>query len=87
MWGEGVDASNFDAFVWRDLAAIAERLWSPAARTQKADAAAPRLAQHLCRLTRAGFRPGPVAPGYCPPLGAAAAAVPPGAAGEKKREL
>ena len=28
MWGEGINEDNFDAFVWRGAAAIAERLWT-----------------------------------------------------------
>jgi len=28
MWGEGINADNFDAYVWRGAAAAAERLWA-----------------------------------------------------------
>ena len=28
MWGEGINKDNFDAFVWREAAAAAERLWT-----------------------------------------------------------
>ena len=67
MWGEGINQNNFDAYVWHGMAAIGERLWSPAALTQSVTAAQGRLAQHVCRLEWAGFRPGPVMPGFCPP--------------------
>ena len=67
MWGEGITQDNFDAYVWHGMAAIAERLWSPAAKTQTAAGAQPRLAQQMCRMTWAGFRPGPVMPNFCPP--------------------
>jgi hypothetical protein len=28
MWGEGINKDNFDAFVWREASAAAERLWT-----------------------------------------------------------
>ena len=67
MWGEGINQDNFDAYVWRGMAAIGERLWSPAALTPSVAAALGRLSQHVCRMTWDGFRPGPVEPGFCPP--------------------
>ena len=66
MWGEGINKDNFDAYVWHGTAAIAERLWSPAALTQSTDDAVPRLAEQMCRMSARGFRPGPIEPGYCP---------------------
>lgn len=66
MWAEGINKLNFDAYVWHGAAAIAERLWSPANRTARVDAAEPRLAEHMCRMSMRGFSPGPVFPGFCP---------------------
>lgn len=37
-WGEGLAAHDFDAYVWRGAAAVAERLWSPRNTTDVADA-------------------------------------------------
>lgn len=66
MWGEGVSRANFDATAWRPLAAVAERLWSPAAATSSTVAARPRLAAFLCGLNARGFGAGAVGPGFCP---------------------
>ena len=65
MWGEGINKDNIDAYVWRGAAAIAERLWSPAASTLSHGAAAGRLAEHLCRLANLGVRAGPIGPNFC----------------------
>jgi hypothetical protein len=66
MWGEGINAYNQDAFVWRGTSAAAERLWSLSALTPAHAAAAPRLVEHLCRLETLGVRAGPIQPGFCP---------------------
>ncbi len=66
MWGEGINKRNFDAYVWHGAAAVAERLWSPRAKTNSTAAAQPRLAEHMCRLAMRGFNPGPISPGFCP---------------------
>ena len=66
MWGEGINAANADAYIWRGAAAAAERLWSPLALTPSHAQAAGRFAEHLCRLQALGVRAGPIAPGFCP---------------------
>ena len=69
MWGEKVDASDFDQTVWPRLAAIAEKLWSPAAATGAAggddlpaalSAALPRLQAFRCLLNERGVASAPV---------------------------
>lgn len=66
MWGEGINADNADAYIWRGAAAAAERLWSPLALTPSHGLAAGRFAEHLCRLQTLGVKAGPIAPGFCP---------------------
>ena len=75
MWGEGINAANADAYIWRGAAAAAERLWSPLALTPSHAQAAGRFAEHLCRLQALGVRAGPIGPGFCPSDAAAAAGV------------
>jgi hexosaminidase len=78
MWGESVDASDVQATVWPKLAAIAEKLWSPAAFTNAPGflkAAHPRLQRYRCMLLQRGVgaapvdnanaREGPPSPGSC----------------------
>jgi N-acetyl-beta-hexosaminidase len=62
MWGEQVDATNFDARVWPRACAVAERLWSPRSITD-ADIALPRLQAQRCRLVKRGVGAGPLGPG------------------------
>jgi hexosaminidase len=64
MWGEMVDENNIESVVFPRLCAVAERLWSPAAVADQADALA-RLTMHRCRLVRRGVRAAPVQPGFC----------------------
>eukprot|EP00729_Bicosta_minor_P003624 gene3624-6188_t len=63
MWGECVDAVNFDGVVWPRAAAAAEQLWTPQVQT-KANAAgrvtAMRLAEHRCRLVGRGVGAAPL---------------------------
>lgn len=59
MWGETVDASNFEQTVWPKLAAIAERLWSPRDTTDL-DSAHDRIQKFRCFLNRRGIRAAPV---------------------------
>ena len=90
MWGEGINADNFEQFVWRGAAATAERLWATeeslgcppdacpgisGARPGKShwmrtgtglSLPAGRLADQLCRMSREGLKPGPIAPSFCP---------------------
>ena len=66
MWGEGINAANADAYIWRGAAAAAERLWSPLALTPSHAQAAARFAEHLCRLQALGVRAGPIGPVFCP---------------------
>ena len=72
MWGETVDASDFDSTVWPRLAAIGERLWSD---VDDVDAARPLLESFRCLLLERGVgaaplnnsmaRTAPVGPGSC----------------------
>ena len=74
MWGETVDASDLEQTVWPRLAAIAERLWSPADTTDTA-AALPRILAFRCLLNGRGIaaapavnliaREAPSGPGSC----------------------
>jgi hypothetical protein len=82
MWGEGINAANADAYIWRGAAAAAERLWSPLALTPTHTLAAGRFEEHLCRLWMQGVRAGPVGPNFCP---ADAAAAPTTAAAARAR--
>ena len=60
MWGETVDASDFEQTVWPKLAAIAERLWSPRDKIVHTSAAHERLSAFRCLLNRRGVRAAPV---------------------------
>ncbi|KAG8462624.1 hypothetical protein KFE25_004600 [Diacronema lutheri] len=59
MWGERADGSDVEATVWPRLAAIAERLWSPRARSETARAE-PRLRAFRCLLLARGVAAAPV---------------------------
>lgn len=63
MWGEHVDDGVLDGWVWPRAAAVAERLWSPAARCTDVEDIKSRLASHTCLLKAMGLTPWPVAPG------------------------
>lgn len=79
MWGETVDPSDLESTVWPRLAAIGERLWSPASVTaQGPDAARSRLQDFRCLLLQRGVRSGlvggtgraaPPGPGGCSQAG------------------
>jgi hexosaminidase len=71
MWGETVDASDLAQTVWPRLAAIAERLWSPAATTGPDSNPQPRLLNFRCLLNDRGVASAPV-------LNAEARSAPPG---------
>eukprot|EP00930_Biecheleria_cincta_P032184 TRINITY_DN22339_c0_g1_i1.p1 TRINITY_DN22339_c0_g1~~TRINITY_DN22339_c0_g1_i1.p1 ORF type:complete len:532 (+),score=87.01 TRINITY_DN22339_c0_g1_i1:94-1689(+) len=81
MWGETVDPSDIESTVWPRLAAIAERLWSPAqAIAAGPDAARPRLQAFRCLLLHRDVRSGlvggngrvpPPGPGGCSQAGKA----------------
>ena len=60
MWGETVDTSDLQQTVWPRLAAIAEKLWSPRAKTADASAAALRIAAFRCLLNERGVAAAPV---------------------------
>jgi len=60
MWGETVDASDFDNTVWPKMAAIAEKLWSPRDQTTNPANAALRIANFRCLLNARGVRAAPV---------------------------
>lgn len=67
LWAEYVDDNNVISRGWPFGAAIAERLWSPAALTQNITTAAARLWDHTCRLKRRGLYVEPAnGPSYCP---------------------
>merc|ERR1712224_872624 len=69
MWGDDVNADIFDAFVWRGVAALAERLWSPVESIRNpVENFGPvaRLADHSCRLRIRGLGVGPTFSGWCP---------------------
>jgi hexosaminidase len=59
MWGETVDASDFEQTVWPRLGAIAERLWSPAEQTTSPDMAELRMEEFRCLLNRRGVKAAP----------------------------
>ena len=64
-WGEGLAAHDFDAYVWRGAAAVAERLWSPRNTTDVADALE-RMGDQMCFMQRHGIYAPPVGPSWCP---------------------
>ena len=63
-WAEEIDATNVLQTLWPRVSAVAERLWS-AQSVVDADAAAPRLAEHRCRLVARGIPATPIEPGWC----------------------
>jgi hexosaminidase len=64
MWSEQVDATSFEPRVWPKACAVAERLWSPAASRDIAEASA-RLMLQRCRMVGRGVRAGPIWADYC----------------------
>ncbi|MDK2413384.1 family 20 glycosylhydrolase, partial [Aphanizomenon sp. 202] len=66
MWGEYVDRTNLISRTWPRASVVAEKLWSAAAHTADADAAAPRLEEHRCRLLGRGYDVEPLWPSFCP---------------------
>lgn len=60
MWGEKVDASDFQNTVWPKLGAIAEKLWSPRAMTQTPALAHDRIKWFRCLLNHRGVAAAPV---------------------------
>jgi hexosaminidase len=77
MWGETVDASDFEATVWPKLGAIGERLWTPlTVITEKGGSkgASTRMQAFRCLLNRRDVRAAPV-------MNTEARAAPPGAGG------
>ena len=66
MWGEGIDDTNFEPFVFPKALAAAERMWSSVAEPP---AAGERLANHRCAVVGAGVRVAPIGPGPpCAPI-------------------
>ena len=59
MWGEAVDASDFEQTVWPRLAAVAERLWSPR-NANNTQSALPRIQSFRCLLNARGVSAAPV---------------------------
>ncbi|KAI7846441.1 hypothetical protein COHA_000052 [Chlorella ohadii] len=60
MWSEMLRPAILDYVVWPRAAAVAERLWSPAAATQSTEAARPRLERLMAQLELRGLRPSPL---------------------------
>ena len=68
MWGETVDASDFESTVWPRLSAISERLWAPAGVTDAAKAL-PRLKEWRCLMLTRGVGVNPLGvPGRSAPI-------------------
>jgi len=55
-----VDASDLEQTVWPRLAAIGERLWSPAANSASSAVAEERMEDFRCLLNRRGVKSAPV---------------------------
>jgi len=64
MWGEGIDDTNFESFVFPATLAAAERMWSVEPNPAGAEQ---RLSSHRCAVVGAGVRVAPIGPG--PPCG------------------
>lgn len=64
QWSEGISEHNFDARTFTNLAAVAERLWSPRASTSGGGTSA-RLVEHICRMNTLGFGANPIEPSFC----------------------
>jgi hexosaminidase len=64
MWGEGVNALDFDALAVTKAAAVAERLWVPQGEGT-VDDAQERLEEHVCRLNMRGVAAEAVAQNFC----------------------
>ena len=68
MFGERIDGTNFDQWVWPRTSAVAERLWSDAAQINKLNPpgshqeANGRLARQRCHMVRRGIGAGPARP-------------------------
>jgi hexosaminidase len=60
MWGEGVDASNIEAYVWPRMSAVAERLWSVRNDTQNLISAQERLTKFRCLMVQRGVDAVPI---------------------------
>ncbi len=58
MWGEWVDASDFQNTIWPTAAAIAERLWSPR-EVNSTELAEPRMYYFRCLLNQRGIAAAP----------------------------
>eukprot|EP01050_Picozoa_sp_SAG11_P009902 SAG11_NODE_966_length_6356_cov_29.635608_6_plen_70_part_00 len=65
MWGEGIDDTNFEPFVFPKTSAAAEPMWSV---TRRSPGVAERLASHRCKVVAASVRAAPIGPG--PPCAA-----------------
>lgn len=62
MWGERVDASDFETRVWPRASSAAERLWS--GKTGQ-DTFYDRMPLFRCSMVRRGIPASPVVPGHC----------------------
>jgi hexosaminidase len=61
MWGECVDAINFDGVVWPRAAAAAEQLWSPQSATKAVTTdTSIRLSKHRCMMLERGVAAAPI---------------------------
>ncbi|XP_020532041.1 beta-hexosaminidase 3, partial [Amborella trichopoda] len=70
MWGEHVDASDFEQTIWPRAAAAAERMWTPLNKLAKNPRTVTgRLAHFRCLLNQRGVAAAPLAgPGRVAPL-------------------
>ena len=68
QWSEGINVHNFDARTFTNLAAVAERLWSPQAMDSKVktQATSARLVDQICRMNARGIDANPIEPSFCP---------------------
>lgn len=68
-WEEHADEANLEHRIFSRLPSVAERLWSPAEKTERGvqPVDKPRIGRTLCRLRQhEEIRVGPVFPDYCP---------------------
>eukprot|EP01133_Synstelium_polycarpum_P018605 gene18605-22264_t len=64
IWGNKVDISNVDGFLWPRAIGLAERFWSDR-NVDDISNALTRFGEHICRISARGTASGPLFPDWC----------------------